>query len=391
MARMRGANKVRAYQREHVAAREALERRFDVLMEIDPAYERLVTNEGGREEPFHRWHSYRQAFSPELVRRFLDEAGTVDGPILDPFSGSGTTAVECARRGRAAVGVDAVPVLAWLLKAKFAREAPPFSNPPSEAPFTSWAAAATSDAQRAAVLLAAGRTVTGTGRPKVSASPDDLVNDVYGVIAEDLQEPLPPIGGAVVADARALPLASGSCGGLLTSPPYLSRYDYARINAPMERLFRATEGRALRERQVRAAVGPKARAQKRGPRVVLPDAVREAAAALEDKGRSADASVVRAYFDDLHRSLAEFRRVLKAGAPCWIVIGGADIEREYVPSDLVCAAQAEVVGFEVERVVEARKLRWSLRRLGGLNGVAPREAIVMLRRGEDRFDEDPDA
>lgn len=382
-----GAN-VRAYQRARVAAREELERRFGPRVEIDVAFETLVTNEGGRDEPFHRWHPYRQAFSPGLVRRFLEEATPADGPILDPFSGSGTTVVECARRGRAAVGVDAVPVLAWLARARFAREAPPLPPVPNGETFAAWYAAARGDAQRAAVLLAAGRTVSGSGRPKKAESPQALIEDLYPMIAEDVHEPLPDVGRTLVGDARALPLRTESCGGMVTSPPYLSRYDYARINAPMETLFNGGGRAGLVKRQLRAAVGVRGRELRRPNRTPLPAAAEEAAAGLEARGNRADAAVVRNYFADLLRVLRECRRVLRPDAPCWIVIAGADLDREYVPADLVCVEAALALGFELEGITEARKIRWSLRRLGLLQDVAPRESILRLRRGADASDDD---
>jgi SAM-dependent methyltransferase len=391
MPRGRGPNNVRAYQREHVAAREALERAYHERIEVEESFGPLVTAEGGREEPFHRWHPYRQAFSPELVRRFLAEAEPVDGPILDPFSGSGTTVTECARQGRAAFGVDAVPVLAWLVGARFATEAPAPPSLPAGSSFTQWYEAATTPLQRAAVLLAAGRTVSGAGRPKRVAEPEDLVRDVYAMMAEDLQTPLAPVGRAVVGDARSLPFAASSCGGAVTSPPYLSRYDYARINAPMEKLHRGGSRAELMQRQLRAAVGVKDKNLRKPNRAPLPEAAEEAARGLEMRGNRADAAVVRNYFADLARTLAELRRVLRPGAPCWVVIGGADLDREYVPADLICAEQAVAAGFRLEMVTEARKLRFSFRRLGLLDEVAPRESIVRLRRGPDRLDEDDDA
>jgi hypothetical protein len=77
-------------------------------------------------------------------------------------------------------------------------------------------------------------------------------------------------------------------------------------------------------------------------------------------------------------AFAELHRVTKPGAPAWIVIGAADFQREYVPADLIAAELGGAAGFEVAGVVEARRLRRSERRLGGLEGVSPRESIVKL-------------
>lgn len=71
--------------------------------------------------------------------------------------------------------------------------------------------------------------------------------------------------------------------------------------------------------------------------------------------------------------------MLTPGAPAWIVVAGADFQHVYVPADLALAELAAERGFEVERVVEARRLRRTFRRLGEIQ-VAPREVVLMLRR-----------
>jgi len=98
---------------EPTEAREALERRWRDRLTFEPCLATLVTAEGGRREPFHRWIPYKQGFSPELVRQFLQEKPRTQKewashPILDPFSGSGTCVVECARHGVCASGVEAI-------------------------------------------------------------------------------------------------------------------------------------------------------------------------------------------------------------------------------------------------------------------------------------------
>lgn len=106
----------------------------------------------------------------------------------------------------------------------------------------------------------------------------------------------------------------------------------------------------------------------------------EAVRAVENRGRKRDAATIRAYFGDLMRTLSELHRVTRRGAPVWIVIGAADFEREYIPSDLIAAELGKEAGFAIEGVVEARRLRQSGRRLGSLEDVAPRESLVKLVR-----------
>jgi DNA modification methylase len=54
-------------------------------------------------------HPYPARFIPEIPGQALDLLG-VDGPVLDPFCGSGTTLAEGRRRGLASVGVDLNPI-----------------------------------------------------------------------------------------------------------------------------------------------------------------------------------------------------------------------------------------------------------------------------------------
>lgn len=359
MARRRAG--VRVEQRLRAQARETLERGMADLLDRDDTLAPLVTGEEARREPFHRWFSYRQQFSPGLVRRFLAEARPAGGPILDPFSGAGTTVIACAQAGVRSVGVEPIGVLAFLACARFLREAPA-GLPPERPSLEEHWRAAERPADRAALLFAAAR----------KGPLAENLRDVVLAMAADLRRPLAPLGLLLRGDARALPLADASMGGMLASPPYLSRYDYVDLAAPLERLFRGAP--APRASQIPAAVGRRAPAAGGAD---LPPAAEEAARHLEP-GR---ARLVRRYFSDLARFLREARRVLRPSAPAWIVIGGADVDREYIPADLICAEQARETGFELEGISEARRLRTAGRFLGLLRDVAPRESIVRLRRG----------
>lgn len=62
-------------------------------------YERLVVPNGNGDEGVHRWFRLKEAFSRRLLARVLKDVGldaTRDLRVLDPFAGSGTTAVAAA-------------------------------------------------------------------------------------------------------------------------------------------------------------------------------------------------------------------------------------------------------------------------------------------------------
>jgi hypothetical protein len=67
----------------------------------------------------HGWLRLTPAYGVQLVERMVD-ALTPNDVVLDPFCGTGTTALVCAKRGIPADTTDINPFLIWLATAKFA-------------------------------------------------------------------------------------------------------------------------------------------------------------------------------------------------------------------------------------------------------------------------------
>jgi DNA modification methylase len=69
--------------------------------------------------PRHRWYRFKEGFSAGLVSTFTDEyLPKTGGRLLDPFMGSGTTAVEGARLGHHVDGIETNPFMAFMAKVK---------------------------------------------------------------------------------------------------------------------------------------------------------------------------------------------------------------------------------------------------------------------------------
>ena len=66
------------------------------------------------------WLRLTPAYSVHLVGDLLDEFELLDGIVLDPFCGTGTTALVCAERGIQADTIDINPFLVWLAQTKCA-------------------------------------------------------------------------------------------------------------------------------------------------------------------------------------------------------------------------------------------------------------------------------
>lgn len=72
---------------------------------------KATTFKGGLNRLAHRWFRLTPSFSPELVTTLLDEFGSANSKVLDPFSGRGTTPIECQLHNIRCVGIEINPIL----------------------------------------------------------------------------------------------------------------------------------------------------------------------------------------------------------------------------------------------------------------------------------------
>ncbi len=109
-----------------VEALESHYRRVEDGIAFDAAedYAKLVTPNSNSSEPFHRWFHMKEAYSAGLLQQVVKDCGLDDVHrglrILDPFAGSGTTAVSAAKLEPtpAVWGVECNPFLHLLASVK---------------------------------------------------------------------------------------------------------------------------------------------------------------------------------------------------------------------------------------------------------------------------------
>lgn len=78
----------------------------------------LSTNAGSATLAFQSWRRFKESFAPELVARAVADHPTPVRAVLDPFGGSGSTAVACQFLGVAPTIIEVNPYLADLIEAK---------------------------------------------------------------------------------------------------------------------------------------------------------------------------------------------------------------------------------------------------------------------------------
>ncbi|MBZ9953958.1 site-specific DNA-methyltransferase [Mesorhizobium sp. BR1-1-15] len=82
------------------------------------------SNQGTANLPFQRWFHFKEAFSPKFVADTLGSLPYKVESCVDPFGGSGTTALTCRMLGIASTSVEVNPFLADLIEAKLSTVAP---------------------------------------------------------------------------------------------------------------------------------------------------------------------------------------------------------------------------------------------------------------------------
>lgn len=78
----------------------------------------IGSNAGAEPLPFQEWHHFKEAFAPEVVARAVRESHRSVATCLDPFGGSGTTALASQFLGISSTTIEVNPYLADLIQAK---------------------------------------------------------------------------------------------------------------------------------------------------------------------------------------------------------------------------------------------------------------------------------
>ncbi|SET50064.1 DNA methyltransferase [[Clostridium] polysaccharolyticum] len=101
-------------------ARQALEEKYESILEVTNRFDRRsVSYQLSKKDALHSWLKYKEGFSADLVGQILDDMEAKPGDlVMDPFMGSGTTALVCQMRGINSIGFDIMPISAVAIKAK---------------------------------------------------------------------------------------------------------------------------------------------------------------------------------------------------------------------------------------------------------------------------------
>ncbi len=106
-----------AFENRHVSGREGS---AAVLLASGEKSVRAEDNKlKTKDRPVHGWYRFVLSFPPHLVGEYLERFGVRSGQtVLDPFCGTGTTLVECKKRGISSVGIESNPMAHFATQVK---------------------------------------------------------------------------------------------------------------------------------------------------------------------------------------------------------------------------------------------------------------------------------
>ncbi len=311
----------------------------------------------------HWIYPYKGKFHPQMIRALLNIIGLEQGDtVLDPFIGSGTTAVEAHLLGINCVGIDISPLC--VLQSKVKTESIEVLPEIRE-----WKEEITKRI-RPSLFNLEGKTIDNT----INLIPDEKVKNFYkmaklvaisdnarrgrefsSAFLRNLEVMLSSVSDYVeivkklnlkpgkmdikIGNSRALPLNNESIDGIITSPPYSIALDYV-----------SNDSHALEELGYDLSE------------------IREEFIGVRGKGQRR----IDLYNEDMKKSLEEMFRVLKPQKYAVIIIGNATYMGQEVKTVEFTIDYAEKIGFKLVKNID--------KIIFGLYNVMQKENILIFQR-----------
>lgn len=356
----------------------------------------MVTFSPNKNVPIHRWFYYREGYSKAFVEWCLRHY-SLQGTILDPFCGVGTTLLTAKENNLEAIGCDVSPLARFVsevktrtyeletLQKEFAELKHVVFDFPREGRTDTWVAKRFNaqvfrellavkkfldhDYKRSplhglALLALIDQTLRVSNVERMGASLRRASKGYKPIrkfwllklefMLKDLKKapssgPEPII---VEDDARRLKrIQDESIGSVITSPPYLNKIEYASAYKLELALFFEDP-----KTQLRSFVGEN----------------------VKEKSIESDLPIVDAYMQDMEKVLEQLHRVLEPNGKAVINVAGGAFPDRVVKSDEMLVERAEGVGFEVEDNIVARTIDAYQRHSGFVGKV--NERVFVLKK-----------
>ncbi|MBI5027165.1 MAG: hypothetical protein HZC12_10665 [Nitrospirae bacterium] len=412
--------------------RDRLEAKYSRYFENRLDYRQLVTYVPNKNLPVYNWFKYKEGFSRQLVYSILKEWQINKNDIVfDPFAGCGTTLLACKEFGYKAVGLDILPVAIFVARVKL-QDWPDlkvlekavqslmkekFRKPKLFFPEVSIIDKAFPKHTQEEILfykecilkfkkpvqdflmlglISILENVSYTSKDgqflrivdRVIISVKEALGRQLTNMIDDLhiqQNALFKEGKAKVeilkGDARESDLPEKyweKIGAVITSPPYLNRYDYSRTYALELCTLNSSNLSEVRHSLLRSHIESKIH---NGKELSIP-AIDEILRNLNEKDLNNERIpiMIKGYFEDMNLVIKQVSRYLKPGGIVALVVANARFEGEMIPTDIILSELAELNGLKTEKIWITRYKGNSSQQMARYGRIPVRETIVFWRK-----------
>jgi hypothetical protein len=423
-----------------VNERLRIEDKYRFIMSENHKLARLVSYIGNKSVPILRLYRFKEAFSLGLVNHFLDEfKATSDDFVFDPFAGMGTTLFGAMLRGLPSLGVDKLPVAAFVsrtlpkflllepgsLASTFKRlenivdKLEPATiaddvsimkiafGEPYLTRLRKWKAAIDSlpalhkefftllflsILESTSYASNDGQFLRLKPHKKLIAPDEALLRKVLQAEADSIAiqhmwfdrtryiENLPIFCEADARDLSNVEFPKKPTI-IITSPPYPNRYDYSRSYC-LELCFHFVKSfeelKAVRFGILRSHIESRAEEGDKPCHPVIAEVMQNLEGRKLNNPRIP--IMLTAYFVDMEKCIHEWNQMLASGARVAMVVDNVRFEGQLVPVDLVLSDIAERHGFRIDGIVVARYKGNSSQQMGRYGRIPVRESITLWRK-----------
>ena len=358
----------------------------------------------------HGYHRYPAKFIPQIVSRLAEKYTNEGDLIVDPFGGCGTTLVESKVMGRPSVGVDINPVAVLITKAKIT----PIDPRKIEKAFAILKAKLDTYSKATKVKAPEHERIDYWFKPEekrklafifaeISKLKDQDIRDFFYCgfsnilkncsiwlqksnkptrdLSKKSSDPIPTFykqikmmmrGNArfyellkekkhleipsqvYCTDARTIPAKDNSVSLIVTSPPYVTSYEYADLHQLTALWLEYTKDLSdFRKRFIGTSYHNK-------KDLILNSELAEKIRneLLEEDKKTAEE--VSTYFSEMNQVFVEMKRILKKGGKTCIVIGNTSLKGVEILNAEVFAEQLQNLGLRIADIIKREILSKNL-------------------------------
>ena len=368
----------------------------------DWSFKELTTKDTGYVT--HGYHRYPAKFIPQLASRIINEYSNIKDLVVDPFMGSGTTLIESKLVGRESIGIDINPVAHLISKAKISALDTKelieyFENikeqfiegkiyPLDFQTFVSdneridyWfkpeekaklgiiyknIIAIKNEEVRIFFMCSFSHILKNSSiwlmkSNKPTRDRNKVIPDPYKIFSSHTKkminknklynELLDEKGfkdvkcNAILGDSRKVPILDNEASLMVTSPPYVTSYEYADLHQLSAFWFKFTDSLSSFRENFMGSSSAKTSNEEIGSDIAL-KIIEE----LSEKNTKKNKEVAT-YFSQMYESFKEMKRYLKKGGIAAIVIGNTSFKGVPILNAEVFIEQLENIGFKKRKII----------------------------------------